>query len=165
MLAVMAIAAWVSPAAQAASSAGKPLPPSIAVQRASLEPLPVVTDRIDGLKIIVTQVNYPGVPDRVACRFMVRAVNQGQERIAAYALLHTFDGDKAMMNTWMVPTGDLAPGQSSERLYSCKTAQYLQIDRQTLNGWPGRCEVNGEEQTPCRLTMGLEANLNLISKD
>lgn len=152
--------------AWAASSANdKPLPPSIAVQRASLEPPAVITDRIGGLRIIITQVNYPGVPDRASCRFVVRAVNQGHERIATHALLRTFNGDKEVLNTWMVPTGELAPGQSSERLYSCKTAQYLQIDRQSLNGWPGRCEINGEERTPCPLSVGVEANLNLIAKE
>lgn len=151
---------------QAASSAkDRPSLPSIALQQANLDPLPVVTDRIGGLKISVTLVNYPGVPDRAACRFTVRATNQGREKMAAYALLHTFNADKEAVNTWMVPTGELQPGESSEKLYSCKTAQYLQVDRQSLSGWPGRCEINGEERMPCPLTVGLEANLNLIAKE
>lgn len=166
LLVAAAVSALGATTAQAASSAkDKPLPPSIAVQRANLEPLPVITNRIGGLKIVISQVYYPGVPDRVACRFTVRAINQGHERVAAYALLRTLNSDKEIVNTWMVPTGDLAPGESSERLYSCKTAQYLQVDRKSMSGWPGRCEVNGEEQSPCPLIVGLEANLNLIAKD
>lgn len=154
--------------AQAASGGNtvkeKILPPSIAVQRASFKPLPTVTEHIGGLKIIVSLVNHPGVPDRVSCRFVVRTVNEGRERVAAYALLHTFNGAKSEMNSWMVPTGDLAPGQSAERLYSCKSAQYLVLDQTSIGGWPGRCVVNGEERSPCPLTVALEANLNFMDK-
>jgi hypothetical protein len=153
---------------QASSSSGgkdKPAPPAIGIQHASLQPLPIVTERIGGLRIVINQVNFPGVPDRSACRFVVRAVNEGRETVAAHTLLHTYDGTKGELNTWMVPTGTLAPGQSAERLYSCKTAQYLVLDRQNMGGWPGRCTVNGEERAPCPLSLSLEANLNLISKD
>lgn len=154
--------------AQAASSSGgkdKPAPPAIGIQHASLQPLPGITDRIGGLRIIITQVNFPGVPDRSACRFVVRAINEGRETVAAHTLLHTYDGTKDALNTWMVPTGTLAPGQSAERLYSCKTAQFLVLDRQSMTGWPGRCTINGEERSPCPLTLAVEANLNLIAKD
>lgn len=151
--------------ASSAPKDGKSLPPSIALQRADLQPPPVIADRIAGLKISVTQVMYPGVPDRAACRFVVRAVNSGSATVSAYTLMHTLDGEKAELNTWMIPTGPLAPGQASEKLYSCKTAQYLVLDKQTLGGWPGRCMVNGEERSPCPLTLALEANLNIIAKD
>jgi len=150
--------------ASSAPKEGKELPPSIATQRTDLQPPPIVTDRIGGLKIIVNQVMYPGVPDRAACRFVIRAVNNGSATVSAYTLLRTLDGEKSELNTWMVPTGSLAPGQSSERLYSCKNARYLVIDQQTLEGWPGRCMVNGEERSPCPLTLTLEANLNIVAK-
>lgn len=154
--------------AQAASSPGgkdKPTPPSISVQHASLQPLAAITERIGGLRILITQVNFPGVPDRSACRFVVRIVNEGRETVAAHTLLHTYDAAHAELNTWMVPTGTLAPGQSAERLYSCKTAQYLLLDRQNMSGWPGRCTINGEERAPCPLSLSVEANLNFIAKD
>lgn len=151
--------------ASSAPKEPKSLPPSIAVQRADLQPPSIIADRIPGLKITVTQVMYPGVPDRAACRFVVRAVNSGSATVSAYTLMRTLDGEKAELNTWMVPTGPLAPGQASEKLYSCKTAQYLVLDKQTLGGWPGRCLVNGEERSPCPLSLALEANLNIIAKD
>lgn len=151
--------------ASSAPKEGKTLPPSIAVQRADLLPPPIIADRVGGLKITVTQVMYPGVPDRAACRFVVRAVNSGRVTVSTYALMRTLDSEKAELNTWMVPTGALAPGQASEKLYSCKTAQYLVLDKQSLEGWPGRCMVNGEERSPCPLTLALEANLNIIAKD
>jgi len=150
--------------ASSAPKEGKELPPSIAIQRAELQPPPIVADRIGGLKIIVNQVMYPGVPDRAACRFVIRAVNSGSATVSTYTLLRTLDGEKSELNTWMVPTGSLAPGQASERLYSCKNARYLVLDQQTLEGWPGRCMVNGEERSPCPLTLALEANLNIVSK-
>lgn len=141
------------------------MPPSIAIQRTSMEPLSTATERIGGLRIIITQVNFPGVPDRSACRFTFRAINEGHETVAAHTLLRTFDTTKGELNVWMVPTGDLAPGQSAERLYSCKTAQYLTLDRETMGGWPGRCTINGQERSPCPLTLSVEANLNLLAKD
>jgi hypothetical protein len=150
--------------ASSAPKEGKELPPSIATQHADLQPPPIVADRIGGLKIIANQVMYPGVPDRAACRFVIRAVNNGSATVSAYTLLRTLDGEKSELNTWMVPTGSLAPGQASERLYSCKNARYLVIDQQTLEGWPGRCMVNGEERSPCPLTLALEANLNIVAK-
>lgn len=153
--------------ADAASAAkdGKTLPPSIGVQRADLLPPPIIADRIGGLKITVSQVMYPGVPERAACRFVVRAVNSGDATVSTYALMRTLDAEKAELNSWMVPTGPLAPGQASEKLYSCKSAQYLVLDQRTLGGWPGRCMVNGEERSPCPLTLALEANLHIIAKD
>lgn len=166
MVAALTMIAGASVAvASSAPKEGKALPPSIAVQHADLLPSAIVSDRIGGLKIIVTQVMYPGVPDRAACRFVVRAINNGAVTVSAHALLHTLDGEKGELNTWMVPTGPLAPGQTSEKLYSCKTAQYLVLDKATLGGWPGRCVVNGEERSPCPLTLALEANLNIIAKD
>lgn len=155
----------VGPTTATASSGGKEkeAPPAITVQRADLQPPPVITDRVGGLKITVTQVMYPGVPDRSACRFVVRSVNTGAATISTYALMRTLDGEKSELNTWMVPTGALAPGQASERLYSCKMAQYLVLDQQSLGGWPGRCMVNGEERSPCPLTLALEANLNIVA--
>lgn len=165
---VFALLAGTSTAQAAASASGgkdKPTPPSIAVQHASLQPLPAITERIGGLRILITQVNYPGVPDRSACRFMVRAINEGRETVAAHTLLRTYDATKDELNTWMVPTGTLAPGQSAERLYSCKIAQYLVLDRQNMTGWPGRCTINGEERAPCPLSLSVEANLNLLAKD
>lgn len=143
----------------------KELPPSIAVQHAQLLPPATIRDRIDGLKITITQVMYPGVPDRAACRFVVRAYNGGRDTVSAYALLRTLDGEKSELNTWMVPTGQLAPGDTSEKLYSCRNAQYLVIDKQALSSWPGKCTINGEERSPCPLTVALDANLNIIAKD
>ncbi|MBC7905531.1 MAG: hypothetical protein H7Y60_02130 [Rhodospirillaceae bacterium] len=156
---------WTAQAASSSSGKDKPSPPSIAVQRVSLQPLPAITDRIGGLRILITQVNFPGVSERSACRIVIRAINEGRETVAAHTLVHTFDTDKDELNTWMVPTGTLAPGQTSERLYSCKIAQYMVLDRDNMTGWPGRCTINGEERSPCPLSLSLEANLNVIAKD
>ncbi len=164
MAAALTAMAALGAQASSAPKEGKELPPSIAIQRADLQPPPIVADRIGGLKIIVNQVMYPGVPDRAACRFVIRAVNSGSATVSTYTLLRTLDGEKSELNTWMVPTGSLAPGQASERLYSCKNARYLVVDQQTLEGWPGRCMVNGEERSPCPLTLALEANLNIVAK-
>lgn len=166
MVAALAMLTGASAAlAASAPKESKQLPPSLPIQRADLTPLPVVADRVGGLKIVVNQVMTPGVPERAACRVVVRAYNGGASTVSAYALLHTQDAEKTAINTWMVPTGILAPGETSEKLYSCRYAQYLVVDRQTLGGWPGRCVINGEERSPCPLTIGLEANLKIVAKD
>lgn len=171
MVAALALIAGASSAlapsvlASSAPKESKPLPPSLPLQRVDLKPLPVVAERVGGLKLSVTQVMTPGVPERAACRVVVRAFNGGTNTVSAYALLHTQDASQAAVNTWMVPTGTLAPGESSEKLYSCRYAQYLVVDTKTLGGWPGRCTINGEERSPCPLTIGLEANLNIVTKE
>ncbi len=160
------VAALTIPAIALAAKAQSDSPqPSIPVEKAAFQPLKTASERIDGLKIVITQVNYPGVPERAACRFIVRSVNEGTKTVAAHALVRTYDAAKAELNTWLVPTGALAPGDATERLYSCKTAQSVVLDRGSLGGWPGRCVINGEERVPCPLTLAVEANLHLSSKD
>lgn len=165
LLTALATVAGVSVAdASSAPKEGKELPASITIQRANLQPPPPISESIGGLKITINQVMFPGVPDRSACRFIIRASNDGHATVSANTLLRTLDGEKAELNTWNVPTGSLAPGQTAERLYSCKTARYVVVDQASLSNWPGRCVVNGEERSPCPLSVALEANLNIIAK-
>lgn len=122
-------------------------------------------ERGAGLRIIVTQVNYPGVPERSACRFLVRAVNESKQKIGAHALLRTFDSYNASLNTWLVPTGELSPGQTTERIYSCKMAQSMVLDLTSASGWPGRCTIDGTEHSPCPATLQLESNLLIVKEE
>jgi hypothetical protein len=129
------------------------------------QPPPTIIERIPGLKVSLTQVNFPGVPERSACRLMVRASNEGSQRIAVHALVRTFNSAQASLNTWLIPTGDLAPGQSVERIYSCKMAQEMTLDQASASGWPGRCTIDGEERSPCPATLVLETNLRQIPQE
>jgi hypothetical protein len=164
-IAVLSMVAALAAPATARAAQSDELPPSIPVEKASFQPLSTAGERIDGLKIVITQVRYPGVPDRASCRVIVRSINQGTQTVAAHALVRTYDAGKSEMNAWLVPTGALPPGAATERLYSCKTAQFVVLDRGTLGGWPGRCMVGGEERAPCPLTLAVEANLHLSSRD
>lgn len=160
-----ALAAFLPSLAVAAQGGDKAAPEGpvfMGIQRATFDPPPVISDRLDGLKINVTQINYPGVPERSACRFLVRATNGGTQVIATHAMLRTYDSYKGALNTWLVPTGSLAPGQSIERIYSCKTAQFVELDRGSATGWPGRCLVNGEERSPCPAVLNLETNIGFL---
>lgn len=152
-------------ASSAPASKDKPAAPAVGIQRVSLPPPSTAGERLGGLRIIITQVSFPGVAESRSCRFSVRAINDSHETVSFYTLLRTFDGAKGELNSWMVPTGDLAPGQASERLYSCKMAQFLSVDRDSMSSWPGRCMINGDERSPCPLTVSLEANMNLWAKD
>jgi hypothetical protein len=162
--AVATVAGATAAMAASAPKEGKELPPSMAIQRTSLKPPSIITETVGALKISITQVMYPGVPDRAACRFVVRATNDGRATVSANALLRTLNAEKGNLNSWNVPTGSLAPGETAERLYSCKTAHYVVLDQDSLSNWPGRCTVNGEERSPCPLGVSLEANLNIIAK-
>lgn len=158
-------AASLSSTAGAISPANDP-PVEVSGARAvTFQPPAGVRDRVAGLHITITQVNYPGVPERSACRFLVRATNEGDRKIGAYALMRTFDSFKASLNSWLIPTGELAPGQTVERLYSCKMAQSLVLDQDSATGWPGRCTVDGTELSPCPVTLQLKANIDILPTD
>lgn len=166
MAALLAAASLSSTAGAVSAASDKPPAVNAAgLQTATYQPPPTITERIAGLKIVLTQVNYPGVPERSACRFLVRAINESDQRLGAHALLRTFDTYQSSLNAWLVPTGDLAPGQSVERIYSCKMAQSIILDQGTAGGWPGRCTVNGEERSPCPATLVIESNLPLLKED
>lgn len=159
------LAAACLPSTAGAVSGANDRPLTGSAQSVTYQPLPASTERIAGLKITLTQVNFPGVPERSACRFLVRASNESSQRIGIHALIRTFDSYQASLNTWLIPTGDLAPGQTTERIYSCKMAQGLALDQATASGWPGRCTIDGEERSPCPATLLLETNLRQITDE
>ena len=164
--AMMAIACLSATAQAVPGASDRPLTGSVGgPERVTYQPLPAITERIAGLKITLTQVNFPGVPERSACRFLVRASNDGSQRIGVHALVRTFDSYQSVLNTWLIPTGDLMPGQTVERIYSCKMAQGLILDQASASGWPGRCTIDGEERSPCPASLVLETNLRQISTE
>ncbi|CAA7625333.1 hypothetical protein [Magnetospirillum sp. UT-4] len=152
----------MAPHAWAAGGGGekKELPHLGPTKAVVLKALKGTTDAV-GLKINVTQVNFPGVPERAACRMTVRVSNPGSRPMATHLLLKTFDTYKAAANTWLIPTGEVAPGATVERLYSCKMAQFLVFDQDSASAWPNRCTVEGEESSPCPVGLLFETNLNL----
>lgn len=111
------------------------------------------------IRITVALVSYPGVPERAACRMKFRAENQSGRRVALSTLLHTFDGSQSDLNSWMVPTGEMAPGATVERLYSCKAASFIRLDQRSDYGWPRSCTVDGERLTPCPMRLDVRFNL------
>lgn len=158
---LMAAAALSSTAGAVSTANDQPVADDL---RAAIFQPPGSSERIPGLRVIVTQVNFPGVPERSACRFLVRAINGSKQTIGTHALLRTFDSYQASLNTWLVPTGELSPGQSTERIYSCKMAQSMVLDLTSASGWPGRCTIDGIEQSPCPATLQLEANLLIVKE-
>jgi hypothetical protein len=161
------LVAVLLPAAGWAAGGGgsdKPAAPSVAIQKRVLPPPPTVLDPIGGFRVAITQVSYPGVPERSACRLLARAFNTGTEPMGLFLMIHTFDSHKVLLNSWLIPTADVAPGQSIERIYSCKPAQYMKLDLGNAAAWPAICKVAGEERSPCPVTLNFEANIELIEK-
>ncbi len=164
LLILLPLAAGASSKGGGGGGSDKATAPSVAIQRRVLQPPPIVVDRIDGFRVAITQVSFPGVPERSACRLLARATNLGTQKVGMFLQVHTFDGSKAPLNSWLIPTADVAPGQSVERLYSCKLAQYLKLDLATAGSWPAICIVAGEERSPCPVTLNFETNVELIEK-
>lgn len=123
--------------------------------------VPNMTGAAQQVRLSVVQVFFPGVPDRFACRMQVRAINDSHARVSFRALLQTFDSDKAALDSWLIPTGQLDPGQEVLRSYSCRQATSIEVSRVTAYGWPTTCEVDGEEASPCPIELHLTSSLAL----
>mgnify|MGYP000863689530 CR=1 FL=1 len=115
--------------------------------------------------VSVSIISYPGVPERSSCRMLFRAVNETGQPVELATLLHTYDSFRADQNSWLVPTGTMAPGQQIERLYSCKGASFLSLDKRSGHGWPTICAVNGEELRPCPVALQLDSNVKILKPE
>lgn len=122
---------------------------------------PNVAGHVDPVRLTIVQVVYPGVSDRFACRMQVRALNEGTSSVNFSALLQTYDRDKKPLDSWLIPTGDLAPGQEVLRTYTCHQAASLEISRDTEYGWPVKCEVDGQEASPCPVELHVTSSMAL----
>ncbi|MCA1910123.1 MAG: hypothetical protein LDL39_17375 [Magnetospirillum sp.] len=138
---------------------------SVGIRGMVLKPAEVINQPVTGVRLNITQFSYPGVPERAACRTVIRVENDSPHKVGFYTLVRTFDTAKAALGTWMTPSGELAPGQSGERLYSCKLARYMVLDRGSAEGWPNSCLVDGEERSPCPIQLILDVNIDFLPAD
>lgn len=153
--------------AQASGSGGggdkKPqVEASIGVHNMVVHPSEAIREPVTGVRLNITQFSYPGVPERAACRTVIRIENDSPHKVALYTLIRTYDSAKVGLGTWMTPSGELAPGQAGERLYSCKLARYMVLDRGSAGGWPNTCHVDGEERSPCPIQFVLDVNIDFL---
>lgn len=121
-----------------------------------------ISEPISGVSLNITQFSYPGVPDRASCRTVIKVENDSTHKVSFYSLVRTFDNEKQPISTWMTPSGELAPGQAQERLYSCKLARFMVLDRASAGGWPNICEVDGEERNPCPIQLTFDSNIDFL---
>ena len=115
----------------------------------------------DTLHLTIMQVFFPGLPERAGCRMQVIARNDGTSRVSMRALVNTFDEAKGAVDTWLVPTGDLKPGEEVLRVYSCRTAHDVAVSEASPYGWPQTCTVNGADTSPCPLTLKVSTSISL----
>lgn len=120
---------------------------------------------IDGVGINVAQFLTPGVPDRNACRTLVRVENRSGHKVAFYILLRVYSAEGNQMATWMAPSGNLADGEASERMYSCQIARYLKVDQGVTDAWPVTCTIDGNDLNPCPLRLSLDSNIDGLPAD
>jgi hypothetical protein len=112
-------------------------------------------------RLNVEQVFFPGVPDRVACRMQIRAFNDSKQRIGLRLLIQTYNKEKELLDSWLVPTTELAPGQEMLRLYSCRPAVLVEVMRNSDYGWPNSCQIAGEDTIPCPVVLNYHSALAL----
>lgn len=135
---------------------------SVGVRDMVLNPAEAISEPVAGVRLNITQFSYPGVPERAACRMVIRTENDSAHKVAFYSLVRTFDSAKEALGTWMTPSGELAPGQSGEKLYSCKLGRYMVLDRGAAGGWPNSCQIDGEDRNPCPIQLILDANIDFL---
>lgn len=153
------------PALAASGGGDKPAAPaavSKGIRDLQLPPASTISEPIKGVRLNITQFSYPGVPERAACRTVIRVENASEHTIAFYTLIRTFDPQQVPLGTWMTPSGELPPGKSGERLYSCKLSRYMVLDRGSAGGWPNTCQIDGEERSPCPLELTFDANMDFL---
>jgi len=148
-----------------ASKSATTIDSSVGIRGMVLKPAETISEPVIGVRLNITQFSYPGVPERAACRMVIRAENDSAHKVAFYTLVRTFDTAKEALGTWMTPSGELAPGQSGEKLYSCKLARYMVLDRGSAGGWPNICHVDGEERNPCPIQLTLDVNIDMLPAD
>jgi hypothetical protein len=122
---------------------------------------PNTASRPEPVRLSIVQVFFPGVADRFACRMQVRALNQSTSSVNFSALLKTYDEGKVALDSWLIPTGELAPGQEVLRTYSCRQAASVEISRKSEFGWPTKCEVDGREASPCPIELHVTSSMPL----
>ena len=110
----------------------------------------------------VEQVYNPGMSDKRGCRMQVSFINTSKASVNVRVLVNTFDSTKQPADTNLVPSGDLAPGKSVMRLFSCIPAETVEASRDNQYGWPVTCDINGTEQSPCPVMFHFSSTLEII---
>lgn len=106
--------------------------------------------------VTINQFNYPGVPDRSACRMQFVITNQTSAPVSFRGVFDTRDGGPDPVNVWVVEAGRIGPNQQAERLFSCKPAPMVAL-RQP-DKWPATCE----DQSGCLPKVRVQTNLRLL---
>lgn len=119
------------------------------------------TPSMGDIQVLVVEVFYPGLSSRSACRMEMEVRNVSSVQASFSALLKTFNGDKDTVDSWLIPTGTMEPGDQITRVFSCHEASSLEVDRESQYGWPHVCVINGEARSPCPLRLQVSTSLNI----
>ncbi len=141
----------------ALSSAGAGAPRDSTLHEVMLQPSVPPTG--DAIRVTVVMASFPGLSERASCRMQVTSANQGAARLSTRVLLKTVNDKGDTINSWLVPTGDLKPGEESLRTYSCKAPESLVLVRGNPFAWPQTCSVDGIDTLPCPVALRMQTNL------
>jgi len=113
----------------------------------------------DILELSITQVFFPGMSEKTGCRMQITAQNRSASSINMRALVNTFDGAKEAVDSWLVPTGELKPGEEVLRIYSCRTAHAAVVSEASPYAWPQTCVIGGVVASPCPLSLHVSMSI------
>ena len=114
------------------------------------------------VRLVVQQVYNPGMSDKRGCRLQVFFENQAKAKINLRVLINTYDTKAALLDTNLVPSGELDGGQQVMRLLSCSPAQMVEVSRESSYGWPQVCDIDGVEQSPCPIAVHFSSTMGIV---
>ena len=116
------------------------------------------------MKVIAQMVFNPGMSDKRGCRLQVYFINTSKVTINLRTEIITYDSLSEVADVNLVPSADLGPGQQVMRLYSCKPADAIEVSRDNNYSWPVVCDINGQEQSPCPVSLHFSSTLGIYEK-
>ena len=123
------------------------------------ELLPDSASELRPMRLSIEQVFFPGVPDRTACRMQIRVYNDSRSTINLRLLIQTSNVEKEPQDSWLVPAGDLKPGEEVLRLFSCRPSVAVDVMRNSDYGWPITCRIDGDDVVPCPVNIKFHSSL------
>jgi len=116
----------------------------------------------DVMRIAVMRAVIPGASEKVGCRIQMISTNDTTHRVNLRVLLSTFDAKGDLVDTWLVPTGELEPGEEFMKVNSCHGGRKMKIARDNKYGWPVSCDVDGEAVAPCPVSLKLKSSMEIL---
>jgi hypothetical protein len=116
----------------------------------------------DVVRMAILRAVVPGTSEKVGCRMQIISTNDTTHRVNVRILLRTYDARGELVDTWLVPTGELQPGEEFMKVNSCRGGRKMKIARDNKYGWPVTCDVDGEPAAPCPVSLKIRSSMDIM---